>query len=83
MTSLRLPGGILSWLLLLVVAIMLIWFTYFRVMYQVFRIPIVSEIRDTDTRLVPLVGLAIVVAFGVFLALLIITGPYSHFHLLR
>ena len=82
-SALLLPGGILSWLLLFAAIIMLIWFTYFRVMYQVFRIPVVSVIRDTDTRLVPLVALAIVVALGIFLVLMIITGPYSHFHLPR
>ncbi len=82
-SAFRLPGGILSWLLLLVVAVMLIWFTYFRVMYQVFRIPAVGETGDTTTRLVPLVGLAIVVVLGVFLILMLLTGPYSHFHLLQ
>ncbi len=81
MSALRLPGGILSWLLFLVVTVMFIWFTYFRVMYQVFRIPIVTEIEDTDTRLVPLAGLAIVVVLGILLVLMLITGPYSHFHL--
>lgn len=82
-SAFRLPGGILSWLLFLVAILALIWFTYFRVMYQVFRIPIASEIRDTDTRLVPLLGLAIVLALGVFLIVMLITGPYSHFHLLK
>ncbi len=82
-SAFRLPGGILSWLLLIAATVMLIWFTYFRVMYQVFRIPIVSEIRDTNTRLVPLVALAVVVALGIFLVLMLITGPYSHFHLPR
>ncbi len=82
-SAFRLPGGILSWLLLIAATVMLIWFTYFRVMYQVFRIPIVSEIRDTNTRLVPLVALVTVVALGIFLVLLLITGPYSHFHLPR
>ncbi len=82
-SAFRLPGGILSWLLLLVVTVMLIWFTYFRVMYQALRIPIVSEIRDIDTRLVPLVGLAIVVVLSILLVLMLITGPYSHFHLIR
>lgn len=83
MSALRLPGGILSWLLLLVGAVMLIWLTYFRVMYQVFRIPIVKEIEDTDTRLVPLIGLAIVVVMGILLVLMLITGPYTHLHLFR
>ncbi len=78
----RLPGGFLSWLLLLVLAVMLTWATYFRVMYQVFRIPVVSEIRDTNTRLIPLVGLAVVVTLGTILTLMLIHGPYSHLHLL-
>lgn len=81
-SALRLPGSILSWLLFIVVAVILIWVTYFRVLYQVFRIPIVQEIEDTNTRLVPLVGLAIVVILGILLVLLLLTGPYSHFHLL-
>ncbi len=80
-SAFRLPGGILSWLLLLVIAVMLIWATYFRVMYQVFRIPIVSEIGDTNTRFVPLIGMAVVVALGILLVLMFVTGPYSHFHL--
>ncbi len=78
-----LPGGIISWLLLVVITVMLIWFTYFRVMYQVFRMPIVGEIRDTDTRLVPVAGLIIVVVLGILLVLMLITGPYSHPHLLQ
>jgi mono/diheme cytochrome c family protein len=79
----RLPGGILSWLLLLVATVALIWFTYFRVLYQVFRIPIVSEMRDTNTRLVPIIGMTIVAALGFLLVLMLLTGPYTHLHLLR
>ena len=78
-----LPGGILSWLLVVVVAVIFIWFTYFRVIYQVFRIPIVGEIEDTDTRLIPLIGLVMVSIMGLVLALMLITGPYSHFHLVQ
>lgn len=81
-SAFRLPGGILSWLLLLVATVLLIWFTYFRVLYQVFRIPIVSEIKDTNLRLVPMIGMTIIVAVGLFLALMLLTGPYSHFHVL-
>jgi hypothetical protein len=61
---------------------MTIWVVYFYVMYQMFRIPIVGEIRDTDTRRVPLVGFAIVVALGLLLVLMLITSPLSHPHLL-
>jgi hypothetical protein len=77
----RLPGGVLSWLLILVATVLLIWMTYFRVLYQVFRIPVRQEITDTDTRLVPLIGIAMVIAIGLFLMLKLITGPYSHPHL--
>ncbi len=80
-SAFRLPGSILSWLLLFAATVMLIWFTYFRVMYQVFRIPLRQEITDTDTRLIPLIGFAIVLALGTLLLLMIITGPYSHFHI--
>lgn len=82
-TAFRLPGGIFSWLTLFVATVMLIWVTYFRVIYQVLRIPIVNEIRDTDTRIIPLAGLAIVLFLGTLLVLMILTGPYSHFNLLR
>ncbi len=82
-SAFRLPGGILSWLLIVVATVMLIWGTYFRVLYQLFRIPVVSEIEDTNTRLVPLIGMVIAVAGGIVLVLLLLTGPYSHFHLLR
>jgi hypothetical protein len=83
MSALRLPGGILSWLLIVAGIVALIWVTYFRAMYQVLRIPIVREIRGANTRLIPLAGLAIIVALGILLVLMLLTGPYSHFHLLR
>ena len=79
----RLPGGTPSWLLLIVATVMLIWVTYFRAIYQVLRIPIVKDITDTDTRLVPRVALAIVVTLGLLLVLVLMHGPYSHLHLLR
>ena len=82
-SAFRLPGGILSWLLFVVVTIMLIWTTCFRAIYQVFRIPIVGEIGDTNTRAVPLAILTVVVVLGLVLALMLLTGPYSHFQLLR
>ena len=82
-SAFRLPGGILSWLLIVVATVALIWGTYFRVLYQLFRIPIVSEIEDTNTRLIPSIGMVIAVAGGIVLMLLLLTGPYSHFHLPR
>jgi hypothetical protein len=81
-TVLRLPNGSLAWLAPLLWTAMTIWVVYFYVMYQMFRIPIVGEIRDTDTRRVPLVGFAIVVALGLLLVLMLITSPLSHPHLL-
>lgn len=81
-SALRLPGGIVSWLLLVIFTVALIWFTYFRVVYQMYRIPVLRDIRDTDTRLLPRIGMVIVIVVGVTLVLMILTGPYSHFHTL-
>jgi hypothetical protein len=82
-TVFRLPGGILSWLLLFAVTVMLIWTTYFRVLYQVFRIPRVTEIADIDSKRAVSVSMAAVVLLGILLVLLLVTGPASHPHLLR
>ena len=79
-TAFRLPAGV-SLFLLPTITIMLIWFTYFRVMFQVFRIPITSQISDTNTRLIPMMGLTIVVLIGLTLLLMFVTGPYSHWHI--
>lgn len=79
--SFRLPGGMTSWLLLVVATVILIWTTYFRVVYQVFRIPAVKDITDTDTRLAPRIGLGIIVALGIMLVLVLLRGPYTHLHL--
>ncbi len=79
----RPPSGVLSWLSPLLFIVIAIWVTYFYVIYQVFRIPIVKEIGDTNTRLIPLLGMVMVVALGILLVLMLITGPYTHFHLLR
>ncbi len=81
LTVFRLPTGTLSWLAPLLFTAMAIWVVYFYVMYQVFRIPIVGEIRDTDTRRVPLFGLIVVVALGILLVLMLVTSPVSHPHL--
>jgi len=80
-SALKLPSGISSWLLIVVLAVMLVWATYFVVMYQVFRIPVAQEVGETNIRLVPLAGLLIIIALGILLVLMIITGPYTHFHL--
>ncbi len=84
MTGLRIPGGLSSLLLLAYVfAVILVWSLYLRVMYQLFRIPVVRAMGDTDTRLVPMIGMAIMAASVTLLVLILITGPYSHPHLLR
>jgi len=80
-TVFRLPWGILSWLLLVAAIIVLVWSTYFRVLYQVLRIPIATETEGTDTRLVPRIGMAAVVIVGIVLLLMVLTGPVSHPHL--
>lgn len=77
----RWPGGIFSWLFILVATVFMIWFTYFRVIYQIFSIPIVSEIRDINTRLIPILGLAFVTTVGVVLILKLLISPYTHLHI--
>jgi mono/diheme cytochrome c family protein len=76
----RLPGGTFSWLLLPTIAVMIVWFTYFRVMCQMLRIPIVGK-TDTNTRLIPMVGIVMVLGLGTMLLLVLLTGAYSHWHL--
>ncbi len=80
-SAFRLPGSILSWLLLMVVTVGLIWFSYFRVIHYVLRIANVQQSSTVNTRLVPLVGLSFVLILGIMLVLKLLTGPYSHFHL--
>lgn len=80
-SAFRLPGGIASWLLILVGGVALIWATYLYVMYQVFVIPVRREIRDTNTRLIPLIGMAAILGVAAVLVTMLLTGPYSQFHL--
>jgi len=82
MPAFRWPGGIFSWLFILVATVFMIWFTYFRVMYQVFRIPIASEIRDINTRLMPTIGMVIVIMIGLVLILKLLISPYTHLNIL-
>jgi hypothetical protein len=77
----RLPGGLFSWILVIVAIIFMIWFTYWRVMYQIFRIPIRSDIREINTRLIPTFGMAMVIFIGIALILKLLISPYSHLHL--
>lgn len=80
-SALRLPGGLFSWLWLLVMALLLIWSVYFRVMSQVLHIPASTGTEGQNLRLVPRISLIIIVVLGILMVLMIITGPYSHFHL--
>ena len=80
-SALRLPGGLVSWLLLPVAAVLLVWRSYFRAVYQVWRISETAGAPNNEARLLPRIGLAIVVLLGLFLALKLVIGPYTHFHL--
>ncbi len=83
MTGFRIPGGLSFWLMAYVSALIMVWSLYVRVMYLVFRIPVASEITDTNTRLLPIIIATIMVGFATMLVLVLLTGPYSHPHLLR
>jgi hypothetical protein len=80
-SALRLPGGLVSWLLLPVAAVLLVWRSYFRAVYQVWRISGNAGTHDNEARLLPRIGLAIVVLLGLLLALKLVIGPYTHLHL--
>jgi mono/diheme cytochrome c family protein len=83
-TALRLPGGIPSWLLLFIGVIAFIWFTYFRVVFQMFRIsPNRGEEAlegQPNTKIVPILIMLFVFTVGVVLLLMIATGPNSQLH---
>lgn len=78
--ALRIPGGILNGLIITAAILALVWFTYFRVFYQVFHIPVIKETDEVNTRLVPILALGFVITLGVLLLLMLITGPYSYWH---
>ena len=89
--ALRLPGGIFSWLWLYIGVVALVWGIYFVVMIQILKISgereypgrgakPVSLAQRNSTRLIPLVGLAVILGLGLIIVAMIITGPYSHFH---
>jgi mono/diheme cytochrome c family protein len=77
----RLPGGFLSWMLILVAIVFMIWFTYFRVWYQVFRIPVVGDRAEVNTKLLPTLAMAAVTFIGVGLILKLLISPYTHLHI--
>ena len=76
-----LSGASLSWVLLLVAAVGLSWATYIRVLFQVFRVSTNPPGGTTETKLVPLIGVAVLGAVGIMLMLMLLTGPQSNFHL--
>lgn len=80
-SGLRLPGGVLSWLLIFVGVLLVFWCAYFFIMYQVLRIAVIGDPRNAGTRLVPLLGLAVIVFTGLALILMILVGPNSNPHL--
>ncbi len=80
-SALRLPGGLVSWLLIPVAAVLLVWRSYFRAVYQVWRISETAGAPNNEARLIPRIGLAIVLLLGLFLAFKLVIGPYTHLHL--
>ncbi len=81
-TGFRIPGGLPSLLLLAYIfAIMLVWSLYLRVMYQLFRIPVVEEMGDTNTRFFPSIVMTVMALLVILLVAILITGPYSNPHL--
>jgi hypothetical protein len=82
-SAFRLPGGILSWLLIYVVVLLSVWFAYFHVMYQVFHIGRIGKTFGTEVRLLPIFGMLAAIGIGILLALMVLTGPNSHFHLMN
>ena len=81
LTALRLPGGGFSWLLLFVAVLAIVWIAYFRVMYLVYRIPAAGGVTDPAARHFPILVLVFIVVTGIMMTLMVLTGPYSHFHL--
>jgi len=84
--GIRIPGGLPSLLLLAyILTIIMVWSFYIRVMYQVFRIP--SEVArgtgNVNIRLVPLTGMTVMLILVTLLVLILITGLYSHPHILH
>ncbi|MBI2861082.1 MAG: c-type cytochrome [Chloroflexi bacterium] len=83
MTAFRLPGGIVSWLWLFLITVAMVWLTYFRAVYQMFRIPGSGKGEEANTRLIPMVAFLFIAAMGTMLVLVVIgTGPFTHSHVL-
>jgi mono/diheme cytochrome c family protein len=80
---LRLPTSRISFLSPLLFSVVSIWVIYFYVYYQVFSLSGARRAGVLDTRLVPLAGMVVVMMLGIVLILKLITGPYSHLHVLH
>ena len=63
--------------------IALVWIMYMRTMYQLYKIPVLTQLGDPDNRLVPFAGLIILVGLLALLIGILVTGPQSHFHVLN
>lgn len=79
----RLPGSPLSWLWLLVAVVVLLWGTYFRVIYQVYRVPIAARLGGANVRLLPFIGLIVITVAGLVIVAMLFHSPYTHFQFLR
>ena len=79
----RLPGGLLSWLLLLVFVMMVVWATYFRIFFELYRIPAITEEGDIQERLLPIFGMLLAVFLGILMVAMFFHGPFTHFNLIR
>ena len=80
-TVLRIPGGLpFIPFTAYLATVILVWGLYVRVMYQVLRIPAVGKIgskKESNVRLVPAVGIAIIVLLATLMVSVLVKGPYS------
>lgn len=80
-STLQMPGGVLSWLLLPIGGVLAIWLTYFLVMREVLHITPRGKTAEHHSRALPYALMVAVAVIGLALAVKIATGPYSQFHL--
>jgi mono/diheme cytochrome c family protein len=83
-TYFRWPGDMQALLFFLYAGgIALVWGLYLRTMYQLFKIPVMTQLGSPDNRLVPFIGLVILAGLLALLIGILVTGPQSHFHVLH
>lgn len=81
-TALRLPGGALSWLWLFALVLIVVYGAYIVTMYEVLRISTGKGAAPKENAsLVPRLAILALLGLGVLVVVMVITGPYSHFHL--